>query len=127
MGVVTTGLDILEEATRAKTELILILAEPEKEEYKKWYQRFQEEIKAAEDEGLVDVQVSESENSITTVMITITIMITIILSSTKVEYHEPHLYCHHKQSQNLQELESKNHIEGGHKSQDRINPGTGRV
>ena len=52
---VTTGLDtFLEMATRAKTELILILAEPEREEYKKSYQRFQVVIKAAEDEGLVD-------------------------------------------------------------------------
>merc|ERR1711963_1096146 len=61
---VTTGLDILEEATRAKTELILILAEPEKEEHKKFYQKIQAMIKAAEDEGLVDVQVIESENQI---------------------------------------------------------------
>ena len=35
--VVTTGVDFLEMATRAKTELILILAEPEEEEYKKSY------------------------------------------------------------------------------------------
>ena len=62
---VTTGVGILEEATRAKTELILIIAEPEEEEYKKYYQRLQVAIKAAEDEGLVDLQVSESENNIT--------------------------------------------------------------
>ena len=57
--VVTTGFDILEEATRAKTELILILAEPEKEDYKEWCQRTQVMIKAAEDKGLVDLEVIE--------------------------------------------------------------------
>ena len=62
--VVTTGYNILEMATRAKRELILILAEPEKEEYKKSYQRFQLVIKAAEDDGLVDLKVIEIENQI---------------------------------------------------------------
>ena len=62
--VVTTGLNFLEIITRAKTELILILAEPVEEEYKKSYQRFQVMIKAAADEGLVDLEVIESENQI---------------------------------------------------------------
>jgi len=63
--VVTTGnINIPEMATRAKTELILILAEPEEEFLKEDYQEFQEEIKAAEDEGLVDLQVIKSENQI---------------------------------------------------------------
>ena len=60
---VTTGDNILEVASRAKTELILILAEPEKEEHKKSYQRFQVVVKAAVAEGQVDLQVSESENN----------------------------------------------------------------
>ena len=53
--VVTTGGNILEMATRARTELFLLLAEPEKEEFKKSYRKFPVVIKAAEDEGLVDV------------------------------------------------------------------------
>ena len=53
--VVTTGGNILEMATRARTELLLLLAEPEKEEFKKSYRKFPVVIKAAEDEGLVDV------------------------------------------------------------------------
>ena len=57
--VVTSGIHLLEGTTRAKTVLILILAEPEKETDKKWYQKTQVMIKAAEDEGLVDLQVIE--------------------------------------------------------------------
>ena len=60
MVVVTTGGNILEMATRARTELFLLLAEPEKEEFKKSCRKFPVVIKAAEDEGLVDVQVIES-------------------------------------------------------------------
>ena len=60
--VVTTGLNILEIATRAKRELILIIAEPEKEVDKEWYQEIQMVIKAAEDESLVDLQVLENVN-----------------------------------------------------------------
>ena len=51
-------------ATRAKRELILILAEPEKEEYKENYQKFQVMIKDAADEGLVDLEVIDSVNQI---------------------------------------------------------------
>ena len=62
---VTTGRgNIPEQATRAKTELILVLAEPEEEERKKYYKRIREVIKAAADEGLVDLEAIESENKI---------------------------------------------------------------
>lgn len=59
--VVTSDIEILEMATRAKRELILILAEPEEEVWKKYYQEFQVAIKAAADEGLVDLQVIEKQ------------------------------------------------------------------
>ena len=62
VAVTSGGGDILEMATRAKRELILILAEEEEEMF---YEETQVAIKAAEDEGLVDLQVSESENNIT--------------------------------------------------------------
>ena len=77
MVVVTTRVRgyLLEMATRAKRELILIIAESKKEKYKKSYKRFQLALKAAADEGLVDLQVSESENNIT-------IMIMMILLSS---------------------------------------------
>ena len=66
-----------------KGELILILAEPEEEDSKKFYQRFQVVIKAAAAEGQVDLQVSESENDITImIMITTRIMITIKIMIT---------------------------------------------
>ena len=68
------GYNILEMATRAKRELILILAEPEEEKYKKLHQMSYVVIKAAEDEGLVDLQVSESENNITIMMMITTII-----------------------------------------------------
>ena len=59
----TTGrLNILEMATRARTELILIIAESENEEWKKVYQKIQVIIRSAGDEDLVDVAVIESEN-----------------------------------------------------------------
>ena len=74
MVAVATEWNILEMATRAKRELILILAEPEEEKYKEFYQMFQMWIKAAEDEGLVDLQVSESESNFTIIMIMITIL-----------------------------------------------------
>ena len=64
MVVVTSGNHILETATRAKRELILIIAESKKEKYKKSYQRFQLALKAAADEGLVDMEVIERENQI---------------------------------------------------------------
>ena len=74
---VTTGVaSFLEMTTRAKRELILILVEPEREEDREWYQRIQVAIKAAEDVGLVDLQVRESENDITIIrMITTRMMI----------------------------------------------------
>ena len=53
----TTADGVLEEATRAKTELILIIAEPEEEKWKKDHQKLQVMIKTAADEGLVDVEV----------------------------------------------------------------------
>ena len=63
--VVTDGVyNIPEMTTRAKRELILIIAEPEKEEDKKYYQEFQVMIKDAADEGLVDLEVIESESLI---------------------------------------------------------------
>ena len=62
--VVTTGLPIfLEMATRAKRELILIIAESEREDLKKFYHKIQVVIKTAEDDGLVDLEVIEIENS----------------------------------------------------------------
>merc|ERR1711978_667025 len=51
-------------ATRAKTELILILAEWEEEEYNGLYQKIQEMTKTAADEGLVEVEVLEGGNQI---------------------------------------------------------------
>ena len=77
----------MEMATRAKRELILILAEPEKERYKKYYQKRQGIIKAAADEGLIDLQVSESDNDIITIIMIIIMkmiimMITIIILSS---------------------------------------------
>ena len=65
MVVATGGVPILELATRAKTELILIIVEPEEGEYEGWYQKMfrndyeeiQLMIKAASDRGLVDVEV----------------------------------------------------------------------
>ena len=59
--VVATGGNTLEMATRAKRELILIIAEPEEEEDKKIYQKIQEMIKAAAYEGLVELEVSENK------------------------------------------------------------------
>ena len=57
-------LSLLDQASRAKTKLVLILAEPEKQEYKKSYTSLKENIKVAAEEGLVDVEVIESENQI---------------------------------------------------------------
>ena len=53
--VVAAGGGILEQATRARTKLILILAKPA-EDSKNLYARLQENIKAAADVGLVDVE-----------------------------------------------------------------------
>ena len=54
---VTTGLDILEQATRAKIELILKIAKPH-------YPRVWKNLEAAAEGGLIDVEVIESENHI---------------------------------------------------------------
>ena len=54
--VVTHGFNILEMVTRAKTELILILVTP--------ITHIKENIKAAANKGLVDVEVNERENQI---------------------------------------------------------------
>ena len=67
---VTTGLNFLEMATRAKRELILILAEPERRKLKKSYHEFQMVIKTAEEKGLVDLKVIEIENQIDKEVIT---------------------------------------------------------
>ena len=52
---VTTGGNVLEMATRAKTQLILILAEPETEDKEKFYAGFQKHFQAAADKGLVEL------------------------------------------------------------------------
>ena len=55
---------ILEAATRAKTELILILVDSENEWSKMFYQEIRENIKTAVDKGLIVTEVIESENHI---------------------------------------------------------------
>ena len=52
----------LEMATRAKTELIVILAEPEREVLKKFYAKYQKHFQAAADKGLVELVASANEN-----------------------------------------------------------------
>ena len=42
-------------ATRAKPQLILIHAEPEKKEYKEYYAKYQKHFQAAADKGLVEL------------------------------------------------------------------------
>ena len=59
---VTTGFATLEMATRAKTQLILILAEPEIEAHKKNYADYQKYFQAAADTGLVELLVSANAN-----------------------------------------------------------------
>ena len=54
---VTTGLDILEQATRVKIELILKIAKPH-------YPRVRKNLEAAAEGGLIDVEVIESKNHI---------------------------------------------------------------
>ena len=53
MVAVTAGLHTLEMATRAKTQLILILVEAEYEVYKKNYAKDQKHFEAAAEKGLV--------------------------------------------------------------------------
>ena len=61
MVAVTTGRGYtLEMATRAKTQLILILAEPKKKRYKKNYEDYQKHFQAAADKELVELSVSAS-------------------------------------------------------------------
>ena len=57
-------LSLLDGASRAKTKLVLILAESKKQEYQNCYTRLKKNIKAAAVKGLVDVEVIESENQI---------------------------------------------------------------
>ena len=60
MVAVTTGVgNTLEMATRAKTELIMILAESEKEDYKENYADYQKHFQAAADKGLVELSANE--------------------------------------------------------------------
>ena len=53
----TVGLHILEMATRAKTRLILILAESQLECDKKFYADYQKYFQGATDKGLVQMSV----------------------------------------------------------------------
>ena len=53
---------ILEMATRAKTQLILILAEPDDEDDKEDYADYQKHFQAAADKGLVELSVSANAN-----------------------------------------------------------------
>ena len=48
----------VEMATRAKTHLILILAEAEREDENKYYAGYQKNFQAAADKGLVELSVS---------------------------------------------------------------------
>ena len=52
----------LEMATRAKTQLSVILAEPEEEAWKKFYANYQKHFQAAADKGLVELIASANEN-----------------------------------------------------------------
>ena len=64
------GAIILEQATRAKTELILIIAESEgafkklRQDYTEYYPRLQKTIKAAADKDLLDVKVVKGKKPI---------------------------------------------------------------
>ena len=55
VAITTGGLNTLEMATRAKTKLIMILAEPEKEDRKVKYAKYQKHFQAAADKGLVEL------------------------------------------------------------------------
>merc|ERR1719237_177253 len=59
---ITSGLSTLEMATRAKTKLILILAESEREDLKKYYADYQKHFQAAADKGLVELSISANES-----------------------------------------------------------------
>ena len=55
---VTTGVvNTLEMATRAKTQLVLILVEPKEEDYKKDYANYQKVFQDAAEKGLVELPV----------------------------------------------------------------------
>ena len=62
VAVTAGGFATLEMATRAKTQLILILAEPEIEAHKKNYADYQKYFQAAADTGLVELLVSANAN-----------------------------------------------------------------
>ena len=55
VAVTAVGLSTLEMATRAKTKLIVILAESESEDWKKYYAEYQKHFQAAADKGLVQL------------------------------------------------------------------------
>ena len=59
---VTIGLHTLEMATRAKTRLILILAESQLNADKKFYSDYQKYFQDAADKGLVELLVSANAN-----------------------------------------------------------------
>ena len=58
----TGGGFTLEMATRAKSQLILILAEPEDEDWKMNFAKYQKHFKAAAAKGLVELLASANEN-----------------------------------------------------------------
>ena len=56
------GFKILEMATRAKTQLILILVEAEREDFKKYFADYHKHFQVASDRGLVELLVNTSAN-----------------------------------------------------------------
>ena len=62
MVAVITGVGTLEMATRAKTQLILILVELEREDWIKFYAKYQKVFQAAADRGLVELAAIANEN-----------------------------------------------------------------
>ena len=60
VAVTVGGYSILEMATRAKTQLILILVEREREVWKKYYAKYQKNFQDAADKGLVELLVSSN-------------------------------------------------------------------
>ena len=51
----TIGANILEMMTRARTQLILILVEPDDDTFKKYYKDYQNHFQDAAAKGLVDL------------------------------------------------------------------------
>ena len=52
----------LEMATRAKTQLIMILAESERKDYKKYFANYQKHFQTAADKGLIELSISANVN-----------------------------------------------------------------